>query len=831
MKILSIELYNYQRMRNKGINHIKINFTEKAQVILGKNGSGKSSLMWELSPLPPNNEDYAKGGYKRIVIEHKGSTYELISFAGSPSRHNFYKDNEELNASKTMNAQKVLCKEHFDYTAEIHELILGLVGGVSFTTMSTAERREWFMALYPNDLSFVDELHEVLKTLLRDTKGGIKINSKHLAELFNQKKEGSSNDVQQRINENQTRRDKIARLVKDHIDTTDYQSKVQRMSDWMRTETDKFKKPLRLAGEYSSRDDLVSQLQLFEKELSGLSATYTNYSKLLVELKNSDGYKQLEVSNNKEEWLTKRKLFEDQLSEHNQLVHNASINYKDYPVWQYLYNLDNEALRVFLHQANDFYPIIMEIPHVDISNGINVTTEKYRTAQNITTELDRQAFQLGEELHKLQHRLKHYTAAERTACPSCEYRWVIGMSDAQAGKLKEEHDAKETELKQLKEKLDKANRYLSEYNPWFIAASRYYQYISSRFDCQEIYSWLEDNGLLYTQSKQFASILPGMCDALAVRYKVVTTQMELKRVDDTLKMLDGDGLEWYKEKYNEYESSLASVIEEQRKCKTVIARIKDDMELYDNYIETARKISLVKQTMQEDIGKWGEQIVASNANQEYRSLVKQHENDTALLYGMKSLEGSIQSTEALMGNLDVSRGMLDRLVTATSPVKGLVAEQLSDFIGCFIGNMNSEIEDVWLDNLTITPCSIEEGNLSFRFPTVSGDDLTPSKDIAITSTGETQIINWIYRIIVMRYLGLSDYPLHLDEVGANFDEAHRMKMMKYIKKLLDSGEYSQVFMISHYFAQHGSMINAEVCALSQENITLPEKYNEHVVMN
>lgn len=828
MKILSIELYNYQRLRNKGINHFKATFTEKAQVILGKNGSGKSSIMWELSPLPPNNDEYAKGGYKRIVIEHKGSIYELYSQAGSPSRHSFFKDNVEQNASKTMNAQKVLCKEHFDYTPEIHELILGLVGGVSFTTMSTSERREWFMALYPNDLSFVDELHEVLKTMLRDTKGGIKINSKHLAELFNQKKEGNnSNEVQQRISENQVRRDKIARLVKDHVDTTDYQAKIHRMNDWLRTETDKFKKPLRLAGQYESRDDLIDQLQMFEKELSGLSASYDNYSKLLIELKNSDGYKQLEVNNNKESWVEKRNMLDAQLNEYNQLIQNACVNYKDYPVWQYLYNLDNEALRIFLHQANDFYPIIMEIPSIGEST---VTVEQYKSAQNITTELDRQVFQLGEELHKLHHRLKHFTAAERTECPSCHYKWVPGMSDMQASKLQEEYDVKDAELKRLKEKLEKANRYLSEYNPWFTAVSRYYQYISSRFDCQEIYSWLEDNGMLRTESKQFASILPGMCDALSLRYKAVTTQMELKRVDDTLKMLDGDSLEWYKEKYNEYESRLTLVIEEQRKCKAVIARIKDDMALFDGYTESARKIALVKQTIQEDIGKWGEQVVVSNANQEYRSLVKQHETDTALLYSMKSLEGSIQSTEALMGDLEISRGMLDRLVTATSPVKGLVAEQLSDFIGCFIGNMNSEIDDVWLDNLTITPCSIEEGALSFRFPTVSGDDLTPSKDVSITSTGETQIINWIYRVIVMRYLGFTDYPLHLDEVGANFDEAHRIKMMSYIKKLLDSGEYSQVFMISHYFAQHGSMINAEVCALSTDGVALPEKYNDHVML-
>lgn len=829
MKIQGIELYNCQRLRNKGITRLKLAFTEMAQVILGRNGSGKSTLLRELSPLPPANEDYAKGGYKRITIEHKGCDYTLLSHTGSPSRHSFIKDGVELNASKTMNAQKVLCKEHFDYTPEIHELILGLVGGVSFTTMSTAERREWFMALYPNDLSFVNELHEVLKTLLRDTKGGMRINSKHLTELLQQQKEGSSAEVQQRIHENQRKREQIARLVKEHIDTTDYQRKLTQSESWLRDTVNNVKTPLQLVGEYTSRDDILAQQQQFEREAFGLKTQYDHYNQLLNELKHSDTFKQLEGHHDKAQLQQKQHELRQQLEQYQQQLNHADQHYRDQPVWCYLSQLDDlEALRGFLYQYAEFCQIVMAIPE---QNDTTITRQQYQAVEKLKTTLDRQLFQLNEQRHQTHHKLQHYEKAERTRCPSCHYQWVMGVSDQEIQQLQQAQQQQDSEFQQLTDRLAKASAYLDAHGTWYQAVNVYYHYIGSRERCQVIYSWLEDQGMLHLQSKYFASLLPGVCDALMLRDKLATTQQELHHTDNTLSLLDGDALAYFQEQYTKYEQSLTSVIDQQRKCKTVLARIADDLIRYDQHQTLAQQLSQVKQDIQNDIGKWGEQMVAQQANQLYRSLVKQHENDTALLYGMKSLEGSIQSTERLMGELDASRGMLDKLVTASSPVKGLVAEQLSDFIRCFVGNMNAEIEEVWLDTLTITPCNMEEGSLSFRFPVISGEDMTPSKDVSTTSTGETQIINWVYRMIVMRYLGLSHYPLHLDEVGANFDEAHRIKMMGYVKKLVESGEYSQVFMVSHYFAQHGSMINAEVCALTTDGVALPEKYNEHVEMD
>ena len=58
MRLKYIELYNYQRLKNKGINRIKLTFTEIIQVIIGKNGGGKAQPLHSLVKVP--------GGWKRM---------------------------------------------------------------------------------------------------------------------------------------------------------------------------------------------------------------------------------------------------------------------------------------------------------------------------------------------------------------------------------------------------------------------------------------------------------------------------------------------------------------------------------------------------------------------------------------------------------------------------------------------------------------------------------------------------------------------------------------------------------------------------------------------
>ena len=77
MKITNLILKNYNRLFLNNIKTLELTPTRKINLIIGTNGSGKSSLIKEMSPLPFDKNDF-NSGYKEIHIECNNKKYVLI---------------------------------------------------------------------------------------------------------------------------------------------------------------------------------------------------------------------------------------------------------------------------------------------------------------------------------------------------------------------------------------------------------------------------------------------------------------------------------------------------------------------------------------------------------------------------------------------------------------------------------------------------------------------------------------------------------------------------------------------------------------------------------
>ena len=84
----------------------------------------------------------------------------------------------------------------------------------------------------------------------------------------------------------------------------------------------------------------------------------------------------------------------------------------------------------------------------------------------------------------------------------------------------------------------------------------------------------------------------------------------------------------------------------------------------------------------------------------------------------------------------------------------------------------------------------------------------------------------------MKYLGLRQYPLFLDEFAARMDPAHRKAAYDAIDKLIESEEYSQIFLVSHYQEGYGALTDSEILVLCDSNVRMPQglPFNKHVTM-
>lgn len=829
MRIKYIELYNYQRLKSKGINRIKWNIDEIIQVIIGPNGYGKSSLMRELSPLPPDNSDYIKGGTKHVILEHKGQTYEMLSLAGSPSRHSFKCGDVELNASKNLSAQKELCELHFGYTNEIHELLLGTVNGISFTTMSPAKRREWLMALYPNDLTYVTSLHDRFKTMLRDAKGGIRTSSTHLSGLYDQRGAGVSVDeMQQRIDTLQLRRDKIARLVSEQISTENHQNNIDRTFVDLKTLVNHHRNPIALSRDYRDREHIVDLINQAQADLQQLEYAHQTHTKELNELANNEVFKQAATAEDKERLEQQQLELNQQIAQDEARWQQANDYYQAEPLWSKLTGLDEFTQRNLVNIASELLSVLASMTSMD---NREVTIRQYDSVMKLKYELGPQIERQTDIVTRIQHKLKHLDSADRTECPECHHRWLPGVNQQQIEDLRQRGATEQATLDSLTERFNKCEQYVTTNSIWYTGAVNYSRFMAGHSALESLNEWLLEMDVLYTKGKELAGTLPGMLEVLPVNHRLNANKAALDQLASRLKMFDSDAVEWHKRRYQEHEDALNLVIEKQRGVKLDLAQLRQDLNTAEDAERMVAKIAGHKGYIRQQATALAEQTLTRIANTEHQVLGEEQRGLTTQLYNVRSLEGTITSTEQHVEMMKQQEEVLKLLVKATSPIEGVVAEQLSEFIACFIGNINVVIDELWDEVLQIRPCNIEEGSLSFKFPLLSGEYQCETNDISESSTGESQVINWVFRLILMEYLGFEDYPLYGDEIGANFDERHRPKLMEFLKKCASSGKYSQIFLISHYIAQHGVLTHAQVCALSTDGVALPERYNEHVEMS
>jgi hypothetical protein len=173
------------------------------------------------------------------------------------------------------------------------------------------------------------------------------------------------------------------------------------------------------------------------------------------------------------------------------------------------------------------------------------------------------------------------------------------------------------------------------------------------------------------------------------------------------------------------------------------------------------------------------------------------------------------------------------MIDTLSPKDGLLAERMTDDIGSLVMRLNRMIESVWGYKMYVKPCINRTGNIDYKFPLVvdTPKGIRERSDVADGSSAQISIINQAFRFLVYKRLGLEGHPLYLDELGANFDEVHRKNLIDILGDVFEDPTYGQVFLISHYVETAMGSTLGEFIVTDARNITVPDTYNEHVVVS
>lgn len=826
-----IELYEskgYKRFMLASTPRFRMEMSDVVQIILGTNGSGKTSLVRDMSVLPGIKDHYIKGGYKKVIVTHNGDRYRLESHFDGAQEHYFIKnETEDLNPGRTLTVQRELVKKVFGVTQDIHDL---LVGDETFTAMSPARRREWLTRLCDTDYNYSIGVFKKVMEKHRDTVGALKLLKSRLAEETSKRlSDETIADIRRRLVELTQESQKLYALKNlDSRDKDEISPIINDQIALIKSLDARFRK---LRSEFSHdnflhpeelQDDLndcIASLKSNEIRYQQHSERYMAATDELSKVKSASNHsipelvQEIDALRNK-----KAKLLEQ------------GCRYVQYtnPVQTY------QALE---EHYNTFLSIFTDL-EADPNKEIN--RENYEAIQELVENTARSINQTTALIEKLHHKREHYENLKATGsvtCPSCTFSWIRDY-DADA------HSRVLGEIEKLQSGLDEAKLFLAEkqatlarWGAYVRKLDPYNQLARHNLALREICQYLAEKDMVKSNPKAIVLFIEGERIALQSMQeipeidKTITEKLNALQLAQNTQNFNEEGL---KRTLEREESAINALIEE----RSMLAQRKESIERYIAQMNTFADIEQRLRTAADKLEKLLMEHFDATRNVLIDELLVETHGSIAQL---RNHLNEIDNREAVLNELSSQIATLEKqekaykeVANALSPVDGLIAEGMLGFIRHYVDAMNALIERVWSYPLRVKDCSLEEdtAELNYKFPMEVGNSLDLVPDVSKGSSGMKDIVNMAFKVVAMHKAGLQGYPLVLDEFGKAFDEEHREAAMRAIKHIIDSLGFSQIFMISHYESCWGAFDNAQICVLDKRNITLPAglRYNTHVQM-
>jgi energy-coupling factor transporter ATP-binding protein EcfA2 len=826
MQIDLVYLEKYTRLMVKNIQSIEWTPTKNLMVMIGSNGSGKSSLMEELSPLPAHHSEFEKGGgIKEFHCRHKGSRYVLESTYGKGTGyHKFVKDDIELNPGHTYAVQEELCKQEFGLTREIHDL---QIGKTKFSKMSTAKRREWLTKASPVDLSYAFAVLDDVSKEHRAQGGTVQTINKRLAnenhDLLNdsemnhrrleskrltarlnllfQEKQPTKGAQFRNVGEAQQQLDAILLRAKQLLRTYPVLSDSIAVSG-----RDQYNEQVsQRLGEYRTVQAVVDRLV---EELENLKATVPSN----VDRPTPEQIKELQERH--KEYLDEAEYQLSMCQSYSGPVPLVNLDIYGDPTAK----LDTAFDR--------FYTIMLTIP--DNADGLmntkTATENKQLLKEKITKRRSLEDYSLA-----VQQRISRLKGCEHVHCPNCQHTFAPGINPEELPqlevKLRECSSAEDRVLAEIKE----LEEYLEKYEDYSVYVRNYSTLAREHNELLSVWGWASN--FLYRTPRAFTNEIiawhnaqRAMLNSMVMQDKANVISQRLKAISE----MDMDAVGYMQQRAASLEVEVGNLLLKQTEMKTALDYYQSSGRGIQQFTESTNKLLddydqlmakyrhhadwLLDQAYDEEISVT-QRTLAANEQELHRMEHKEIE--------LRTLEDTVRQASETHADLGV-------LVKALSPKGGLIGRYLLGFLQGVTSICNAVIEEIWTYPMEILSARVDREDLDYKFPLKIQGGAVMAPDIEFGSSSQTEVADFAFHMALLKFLGFDDYPLYLDELGRTFDEQHRANLVPFISRLIEMGTFSQVFYISHFESTHGAFNQAEVFVLDPTNVTVPEVFNKNV---
>lgn len=823
-------LKNSIPLSKKGVTHVELNTKDIFNIILGRNGFGKTSLLKQLTPFPADNADFLPGGYKETHHVVGKDTYILKSMTGKGSEHHFIKNGKELNEGNTLLVQRELVKIHFGITQNIKNVLTGLDVRDLFTTLSAPRRKDILMAINPNDTSYAIKKYDKLKSNHNALKGGLKTQRQRLAveegrlsQLINLDAEKLNNEI--KIMDNQIKNALIIHGELQHIEhksIAPLKDEIGNIISFLIGSNSVIKFPkstlLQIKENYYTNYDYYKTKEI-------------KYSTMLTEF--SDRLSGLDINNsNLESYHHRLSNINKAREEHHNNLNKLNMRFNNNPEFAVTPDGDGGVFETFCLLAHNF---VYQIQSVNKAVDLEITSAKYQKVTELLQQTTNEREHRKREMEQINHTLHHYNRAESVDCPKCDAKFKPGLTDIDPDRLNNKLADLKTRYDELDRQVISHTDYIEDNQGWYNSMMDMLRFARSTDIPDTLIKMIQ----VYQIGKKDTSVLVSLVKSTKQYTDLVNTLKQLDEEKETVEkqilFLESSDIETLFKRAEYVERELGSI---QHAASRILRDIKDidnQLDIIEMDVQKRDRLGILMDELKQTLGKNGQYKVKLKIEDVINELTPRKEQLITNLIRSESLNSVIQSIKDNIADLEKREKHTALLLEGLSPTNGLIGFLMNDFIKSVVANVNAIIQPIWTSRLSVLNCSTSKNDddveLNYTFPVFTGDNDTPNKDIGDCSGGEREIINFAFRLVLLRYLaGKSSLPLMMDEIGVAFDELHKGRFFAYIAEQMRLDKLPQVFLISHNYKEYASNINTNVIALNTEGLRIGLEVNKNSVI-
>mgnify|MGYP001053170808 CR=1 FL=1 len=815
--LIKLILENYVPLLSSGITKVELNVEHMVNLFIAQNGTGKTSILKEMNPLPPENGNF-ENGRKYVEIKIGQNLFILDSVTGQSDGHTFKLNGVNLNKGGTYTAQKELVWSYFKLDANRNKVLSGLKVFDLFSNMPINRRKEVMMWLYPNDTQYVMSVFNKLKTERNELKAAIKNQvgrhaeeSRKLASIAECGVEELENRI--RTIDNELRQSLMVRGSLEQYNASPELQKNIRiftdMVDRMAVNT--------VSGFFDTEVELLDTIEMMEgllqhhQEQAAVTQRVISEHAGLLEGMEEFLEDPLVFQHQAEQLEGELNKLKEEADKHSVLLNNYAL-FKD----------PNESFKGLEHVHESF---CVALRRVVLASDQNLNGGQYKQFQVKFEQIANELREVSGQLTGINHQLKHYDNMEAVNCPECDHEFKVGVTAAEIAKLRTHQTALSGRIERLEQEKVILRGKLDNDEEWYETMMSLHQFCRQHGDVPCLVQLVKE----YDIGKADTNILLNAIRAYMGLFDVKKRKKSLLEEQDLLNtrigMLKSDNVLGTAVYIAGLEAQLQMENNKVAFYRRKLKLHRESLDTMRRYEEDLDKLQKLRGEILKGLEHEGLVDLRKRVDTRISILTEEKDNNLRAIIQGRSLNAVVNSISEDIDRLKRRILLVETWMDGMCPNKGYIGKLMTDFIKTYCGNMNAVIQSVWNTPLYVKPCNKGNGDLTYKFPVVVGDS-KPVPDISDCSLGQTGIIDFAFRYVALSYHGYN-YPLFMDEVGTAFDEIKRGRFFNFVKDITQKKDARQLFCVSHYLSAYGIFNNPNVVAMRYEGLSMPGEPNKH----